>query len=89
MWTQEEREVTYITPEDPSSEICGEVAAAFAASSLAMRDTNPEYGPLSNMQSALLHHIKSKTWIFIAYSACKKVPRYRSALRQLGYVPMY
>jgi hypothetical protein len=26
MWTQEEREVTYITPEDPSSEICGEVS---------------------------------------------------------------
>ncbi|BDA42119.1 Endoglucanase B [Coccomyxa sp. Obi] len=42
-WTQEEREVTYITPEDPSSEICGEVAAAFAASSLALRDTHPEY----------------------------------------------
>lgn len=41
-WTQEEREVTYITPEDPSSEICGEVAAAFAASSLALRDTHPE-----------------------------------------------
>ena len=38
-WTQEEREATYITPEDPSSEICGEVAAAFAASSLALRDT--------------------------------------------------
>ena len=38
-WTQEEREATYITPEDPSSEICGEVAAAFAASSLALKDT--------------------------------------------------
>ncbi len=38
-WTQEDREATYITPEDPSSEICGEVAAAFAASSLALRDT--------------------------------------------------
>ena len=44
-WTQEEREVTYITPEDPSSEICGEVAAAFAASSLALRNTNPECAP--------------------------------------------
>jgi len=38
-WTQEDREATYITPEDPSSEICGEVTAAFAASSLALRDT--------------------------------------------------
>ena len=41
-WTQEEREATYITADDPSSEICGEVAAALAASSLALRDTgNP------------------------------------------------
>ena len=38
-WTQEEREATYITADDPSSEICGEVAAALAASSLALRDT--------------------------------------------------
>ena len=38
-WTEEEREVTYITPEDPSSEICGEVAATFAASAMAFRET--------------------------------------------------
>ena len=38
-WTQEERDATYISPEEPSSEICGEVAAAFAASSLALKDT--------------------------------------------------
>lgn len=44
-WTQEEREATYITPEDPSSEICGEVAAALAASSLALRDTGKSRGP--------------------------------------------
>ncbi len=38
-WTEEEREATYITPEDPSSEICGEVAATFAASAMALRET--------------------------------------------------
>ena len=36
-------QATYITPEDPSSEICGEVAAAFASAAIALRDTEPEY----------------------------------------------
>lgn len=39
LWTEEEREATYITPEDPSSEIAGEVAAAFAATAIAFNET--------------------------------------------------
>ena len=38
-WTEEEREVTYITPEDPSSEIAGEVTATFSAAAMALRET--------------------------------------------------
>ncbi|CAK0782162.1 hypothetical protein CVIRNUC_005591 [Coccomyxa viridis] len=43
LWTEEEREATYITPEDPSSEIAGEVAAAFAATAIAFNETDPDY----------------------------------------------
>lgn len=38
-----ERVGTHITPKNPSSEICGEVAAAMAASAVAFRQTDPAY----------------------------------------------
>ena len=38
-WTEEEREATYITPDDPSSEIAGEVTATFAATAIAFKET--------------------------------------------------
>lgn len=41
MWG--ERVGTHITPKNPSSEICGEVAAAMAASAVAFRQTDPAY----------------------------------------------
>ena len=34
---------TYITPDNPSSEICGEVAAAFASASIALKARDPVY----------------------------------------------
>lgn len=43
---------THITPQDPSSEICGEVAAAMAASAVAMRQTDPAYA------DTLIEHAK-------------------------------
>ena len=55
------KQVTYITPEDPSSEICGETAAAFAAGSMALRDTDPEYA------DTLVEHAK-QAGLFETYS---------------------
>ena len=42
-WTKERREGTYVTPEDPSSEVGGEMAAALASASVALRQTDPAY----------------------------------------------
>lgn len=44
-WTNSlgKRTGTYITPDNPSSEICGEVAAAFASASIALKATDPLY----------------------------------------------
>ena len=44
-WTGQwgKRVGTYITPDNPSSEICGEVAAAFSAASIALKATDPVY----------------------------------------------
>lgn len=42
-WTKEKREGTYVTPDDPSSEVGGEMAAALAAASVALRQTDPVY----------------------------------------------
>ena len=51
LWTEEEREATYITPEDPSSEIAGEVAAAFAATAIAFNETGV-YAPAPSIQQS-------------------------------------
>ena len=37
------RSGTYITPDNPSSEVCGEVAASFSAASIALKATDPAY----------------------------------------------
>lgn len=42
-WTKEKRKGTYVTPDDPSSEVGGEMAAALAAASVALRQTDPAY----------------------------------------------
>ena len=42
-WTKERREGTYVTPDDPSSEVGGEMAAALASASVALRQTDPAY----------------------------------------------
>lgn len=51
LWTEEEREATYITPEDPSSEIAGEVAATFAATAIAFNETGM-YAPAPFIQQS-------------------------------------
>ena len=51
LWTEEEREATYITAEDPSSEIAGEVAAAFAATAIAFNETGM-YAPAPSIQQS-------------------------------------
>ena len=44
-WTASlgKRSGTYITPDNPSSEVCGEVAASFSAASIALKATEPAY----------------------------------------------
>jgi len=42
-WTKERREGTYVTPDDPSSEVGGEMGAALAAAAVAIRPTDPVY----------------------------------------------
>lgn len=42
-WTKEKREGTYVNADDPSSEVGGEIAAALAAASVALRQTDPAY----------------------------------------------
>ena len=42
-WTKERREGTYVTPDDPSSEVGGEMGAALAAAAVAIRPTDPAY----------------------------------------------
>ena len=59
-------QATYITPEDPSSEICGEVAAAFASAAIALRDTEPEYS------AKLIEHSKQVRAHPCAH--CRRVP---------------
>ena len=62
-------QATYITPEDPSSEICGEVAAAFASAAIALRDTEPEYA------EKLIEHSKQAR----ARPSCSMTPACRQA----------
>lgn len=42
-WTKEKREGVYVTPEEPSSEIGGEMAAALGAAAVAFHETDPAY----------------------------------------------
>lgn len=70
-WTEEEREVTYITPDEPSSEICGEVAATFAASAIALRETGKPSA--SNQMSWLAScHLQ---WTALSHSVHRKTQR--------------
>lgn len=43
IWSKELRQGTYVTPDDPSSEIGGEVAAALGAAAVAFTQTDPAY----------------------------------------------
>ena len=68
LWTEEEREATYITPEDPSSEIAGEVAAAFAATAIAFNETGMYARAHSIQQSSAARHAAMTTAVDLAGS---------------------
>ena len=68
-WTNSlgKRVGTYITPDNPSSEICGEVAAALAAASIALKSSEPAY-------AGKLHAAKGGQWHSAPCSFCAMWP---------------